>query len=67
MNLKADIQEAMQEQKVTAYRLSKLIGCDRSLLSRYFNDKSAISLDVLISILDVLGYELTIRKKGNNN
>jgi transcriptional regulator with XRE-family HTH domain len=63
MSLQKEIRAAMSEQEVTAYALSMKSGLDQGLLSRFFSEKSALSLKSLNILLDALGYELTIRRK----
>jgi transcriptional regulator with XRE-family HTH domain len=63
MNLREEIRGVMSEQGITAMAISKKCGIDRSLLSRFFSGKSALSVKSLDILLGALGYELTIRRK----
>lgn len=65
VSIRDDIDEAMSAKGVIAAQLARDSGIDEGLLSRFFNGKSALSLKSLTAVLDVLGYELTIRKKKN--
>jgi transcriptional regulator with XRE-family HTH domain len=63
MSLREEIKTTMLEQSITASAVSEKTGIDKSLLSRFFAEKSALSLKSLNALLDALGYELTIRRK----
>ena len=63
MGLREQIRSVMSEQEITAGAISGRTGLDRSLLSRYFSGKSALSVKSLDILLDALGYELTIRRR----
>jgi transcriptional regulator with XRE-family HTH domain len=63
MSLADEIKAVMDTKGVTAYEIAKRVGLNQSVLSRYFNGKVAMSLKALDTLLDYLGYELTIRKK----
>ena len=63
MSLADEIRAVMSEKGVTAYEVMRETGLSQSVISRYFNDKVALSIKSLNTLLDYLGYELTIRKK----
>lgn len=63
LSLPERIKLKMEEQRYTGRALSRASGVDAGLLSRYFNGKSDLSLKSLEAVLNVLGYELSIRKK----
>jgi transcriptional regulator with XRE-family HTH domain len=63
MSLREEIRAVMMEQGITAYAVGEKTGLDRSLLSRFFAGKSALSLKSLTVLLNALGYELSIRRK----
>ncbi len=61
------IRAEMKEQRYTGRALSRASGVDAGLLSRYFNGKSDLSLKSLEAVLNVLGYELSMRKKSRKS
>ena len=59
------VQAAMEAESMSAYKISMETGLSQGLLSRFLRGKSPLSLRALTLVLDVLGYELAIRKKEN--
>lgn len=57
------VQAAMEAEGMSAYKISMETGLSQGLLSRFLRGKSPLSLRALTLVLDVLGYELAIRKK----
>jgi transcriptional regulator with XRE-family HTH domain len=58
------LKEVLEREKVTAYRLWKDLGIDRGQLSRFFNGKVSISLELLERIADYLDYDLVLVKRA---
>jgi transcriptional regulator with XRE-family HTH domain len=63
MSIADEIKEAMKVAEITAYEIEQKTGLSRSMMSRFFTGKVAISLKSLNILLDHLGYELTIKRK----
>lgn len=61
--LAREIRAAMQEQGVTAYKLSKIIGIGEAPLSRFFNGKQGLRDEHLGAILDYLRLEIAVKKR----
>jgi len=57
------VQSAMEAEGMSAYKISMKTGLSQGLLSRFLRGQSPLSLRALTLVLDVLGYELTIRKR----
>lgn len=57
------LKEVLKREEMTAYRLWKDLGIDRGQLSRFFHGKVNISLEMLESIADYLGYDLVLVKR----
>jgi len=57
------VQSAMEAEGMSAYKISMETGLSQGLLSRFLRGQSPLSLRALTLVLDVLGYELTIRKR----
>ena len=57
------VQSAMEAKGMSAYKISMETGLSQGLLSRFLRGQSPLSLRALTLVLDVLGYELTIRKR----
>lgn len=63
MSIHEQVRAAMEAEEVSAYRISVETGLGQGLLSRFLRGQSPLSLRALTLVLDVLGYELMIRKK----
>jgi transcriptional regulator with XRE-family HTH domain len=63
MSVADEIKAIMEEKGLTAYRIWKDTGIDQGSLSRFFSGERPFVADVLVKLLDYLGYELTVRKK----
>ena len=57
------LKEVLERERVTAYRLWKELGIDQGQLSKFFNGKVNISLEMLEQIADYLGYDLVLVKR----
>ena len=57
------VRAAMEVTDIIAYKISTETGLSQGLLSRFLRGQSPLSLRALTLVLDVLGYELTIRKR----
>lgn len=57
------LKEVLEREGVTAYRLWKDLGIDQGQLSKFFNGKVNISLELLERIADSLGYDLVLVKR----
>ena len=57
------VQSAMEAEGISAYKISTETGLSQGLLSRFLRGQSPLSLRALTLVLDVLEYELTIRKR----
>jgi len=57
------LKEVLERERVTAYRLWKELGIDQGHLSKFFNGKVNISLEMLEQIADYLGYDLVLVKR----
>ncbi len=60
------LREVLIRERVTAYRLWKDLGIDRSQLSKFFHGKVNISLEMLEQIADYLGYDLLLVKRNRS-
>ena len=58
------LKEVLEREGVTAYRLGKDLGIDRGQLSKFFNGKVNISLEMLEQIVDYLQYDLVLVKRA---
>ncbi len=58
------LKEVLEREEVTAYRLCKNLGIDRGQLSKFFNGKVNISLELLERIADYLDYDLVLVKRA---
>ena len=67
MSLSEQIRQEMEAQRYSMRELGAASGVAQSLLSRYFSGQSALSVKSLEAVLEVLGLELTIRKKRKRN
>ena len=56
------LKEVLEKEGVTAYRLWKELEIDQGQLSKFFNGKVNISLEMLERIADYLGYDLVLVK-----
>ena len=63
MLIHEQVRSAMEAENISAYRISTETGLSQGLLSRFLRGQSPLSLRALTLVLDVLGYELTIRKR----
>lgn len=63
MLIHEQVRSAMEAENISAYKISMETGLDQGLLSRFLRGQSPLSLWALTLVLDVLGYELTIRKR----
>lgn len=63
MTITEQIQEAIEASKTTAYRIAKDTGLSKGTLSNVSKGR-VITTDVAEKILDYIGYEAVIRKKG---
>lgn len=61
--LQDEIKEVLEKQGITAYRVWKETGIHQSSMSKFFAGQRMFSVETLNTLLDYLGYELTIRKK----
>jgi transcriptional regulator with XRE-family HTH domain len=57
------LKEALKREGVTAYRLWKDLGIDQGQLSKFFQGKVNVSLDMLEQIANYLGYDLVLVKR----
>ena len=57
------LKEVLEREEVTAYRLWKDLGIDQGQLSKFFNGKVNISLELLERIADYLQYDLVLLKR----
>ena len=55
---------ARKEQNITQAELAKMIGSKQQAISRLESKEHSPSLKLFYSLLDALGYELTIEKKA---
>jgi predicted transcriptional regulator len=63
MSFTGEIKAVMDERGITSYRVWKDTGIDQSALSKFFSGERLLVADTLTTLLDYLGYEITIRKK----
>jgi transcriptional regulator with XRE-family HTH domain len=61
------LQEVLEREEVTAYRLGKDLGIDAGQLSRFMKGKQNISLDKLEKIAEYLGYDLLLVKRQDQS
>jgi transcriptional regulator with XRE-family HTH domain len=61
------LQEVLEREEVTAYRLCKDLGIDKGQLSRFINGKQNISLDKMELIAEYLGYDLLLVKSQDQS
>ena len=57
------LKEVLKRDGVTAYRLWKDLGIDQGQLSKFFNGKVNISLELLEQIADYLNYDVVLVKR----
>ena len=57
------LREVLKREGVTAYRLSKDLGIDKGMLSRFFHGKQNLSLPKLEQIAEYLGYDIQFVKR----
>ena len=57
------LKEVLKREGVTAYRLWKDLGIDQGQLSKFFNQKVNISLELLERIADYLNYDVVLVKR----
>ena len=57
------LKEVLKREGVTAYRLWKDLGIDQGQLSKFFNEKVNISLELLERIADYLNYDVVLVKR----
>jgi transcriptional regulator with XRE-family HTH domain len=57
------LKKVLEREGVTAYRLWKDLGIDQGQLSKFFNGKVNISLELLERIADYLQYDLVLLKR----
>ena len=60
------LREVLKREGVTAYRLSKNLGIDKGMLSRFFHGKQNLSLPKLEQIADYLGYDIEFVKRKHS-
>jgi transcriptional regulator with XRE-family HTH domain len=60
------LREILNREKVTAYRLCKDLGIDKSQFSRLVHGKQGISLNKLEQIADYLGYDIEFVKRKHS-
>lgn len=59
-----DLRELLKKEKVSAYRIAKETGMQPSFVGRILNGKASPTCQTLQRILDVLGYQISFKKKG---
>lgn len=59
-----EIKRIVDDAGLTLYEIERDAGVSRAMLSRYFNGKVAMSIKTLDKLLEYLGYELTLKKRG---
>lgn len=59
-----EIKRIVDDAGLTLYELERDADVSRAMLSRYFNGKVAMSIKTLDKLLEYLGYELTLKKRG---
>lgn len=52
------LKDILKREKVSAYRLCKDLGLDKSQVSRFLNGKQNLALDKVEKVADYLGYDL---------
>lgn len=57
------LKDIIEREKISAYRLSKDLGLDKSHLSKVLNGKTEYSLKKLTIIADYLGYDIAFVKR----
>jgi transcriptional regulator with XRE-family HTH domain len=57
------LKEVLKREGVTAYRLWKDLGIDQGQLSKFFNGKVNISLELLEQIAAYLNYDVVLVKR----
>ncbi len=57
------LREVLNREGVTAYRIWKDLGIHQSQLSKFFNGKVNISLEMLERIADYLNYDVVLVKR----
>ena len=66
----SELKEFLDEEKMTAYRLSQELGLTQGYLSRLFRDRFNPSYGLVKKIAETLGYEIRFvksRKKGGGS
>lgn len=58
------VEKEQKVQGITARELAKKIGCSEQIISYWKMEKRNISLRMAEKVLEELGYELTIVRKG---
>lgn len=53
----------MENQKITQEEMAKRLGCSRRSIEYWKNGKRNIGLNMAEKVLNVLGYELSIKRK----
>lgn len=62
MKLGDQLRKAIDSSDLSRYRICKLIGLDKSVMSRFMAHKSGLRLEVVEAICEVLRLELKKRK-----
>ncbi len=60
-----DIRQIMNEQNLRQYQLAKLLGVNKSIISRVLAKKDKMSLQAFLRIYHALGYEMRLVLKEN--
>ena len=61
--LSDQVRQAIANSDLTRYRISKLTGIDQSQLSKFVNGLRGLSTDGLDRLGELLGLEITVRKR----
>lgn len=63
MTIQEQIKDAMDKKGITSYQVSKDCDIDESQLSKFFKNKSSISLKRIEQIIDYIGCEIKLVDK----
>ena len=58
------IRQAIRDSELTRYRIAKETGVSESALSRFVNGERSLNLSTIDLLADLLGLEVSVKKKG---
>lgn len=65
-DIRRQVREAMREKDISTYRLAEMVKTVQPNISRILSGRSGSIPELWTKVLDALGLELVVRKKGDD-